>query len=75
MAVHRWECAQAGRYYEVRIVRDLFGRWEILRFWGASGTSRGGMMREQVADESAIPPAMAAIEKRRAQRGYLRVRA
>jgi hypothetical protein len=38
----RWENAQTRRYYEVRIVKNLFNDWEVLCLWGGIGTRRGG---------------------------------
>lgn len=66
----RWENPLSGRYYEVRVLRDLWGHWEILRTWGRIGTAHGGQQREQLACESACVAALAGIERRRRTRGY-----
>ena len=33
----RWENAQTRRYYEVRVVKNLFEEWEVFCVWAASG--------------------------------------
>lgn len=69
----RWENALTHRYYEIRVMQDLFGRWEVLRTWGRIGAALGTTMREQVSDEAAIGQAVEAVTKKRVQRGYLPV--
>lgn len=71
--MRRWENALTHRYYEIRVMQDLFGHWEVLRTWGRIGAALGTSMREQVNDEVAIGQAVDAVIKKRAQRGYLPV--
>lgn len=66
----RWENALTGRYYEVRVLRDLWGRWEILRTWGSIGAAYGGHLREQLDCEDACIAALDGIDRRRRARGY-----
>jgi predicted DNA-binding WGR domain protein len=42
------------RYYLLAVQRDLFGRWEVWRAWGAKGSALGNHMRQPAdsADEA-----------------------
>ncbi len=73
MAARRWENPVTGRYYEVRITRDLWDGWEIMRTWGRVGAAHGGQMRQPKAGELACADALAEIARRRQARGYVPV--
>ena len=70
-SVRRWQSAAARRYYEVRVIRDLWGELHVLRVWGAIGTVLGGERRDAVPDGAGALLAIERIAKRREQRGYL----
>ena len=67
----RWENVVAGRYYEARVVRDLFGDWQVMRVWGGIGNAHGALRFDPLLGPDAAAAALAVIGKRRAQRGYV----
>jgi len=61
------------RYYLLRVQRDLFGKWELLKAWGGRGSRRG---RHQVVPAAHEEQAIGLFEhecRRRLRRGYQRV--
>lgn len=68
---HRWENVDTGRYYEVRIVQDLFGDWQLMRVWGGIGNARGALRFDVLAEPAAFCDDLVRIDKRRQQRGYV----
>ena len=70
----RWENRVKARYYEARLLSNLFGELEVFRVWGGIGSALGGHRCEPVADIPAGHDVLASIEKRRAVRGYVCVR-
>ena len=68
--MHRWIHPQKQRYYQVALVRDLFGDWTLLQCWGSLGTHLGGHRLVCVASHEAGLKQIAAIGKRRHQHGY-----
>jgi hypothetical protein len=69
----RWINEEKARYYEVHLVRDLFGEWTLIACWGALGSRRGGLRRTGVASYPDGLAQMTAIGKRRRRRGYVSV--
>ena len=70
----RWENAQTRRYYEVRVVKNLFEEWEVLCLWGGIGTRLGG---STVIPLTSLDEAQATLEKinaKRTKRHYSQVR-
>jgi len=64
----RWE--KGTRYYEARLHPDLWGDWILTVGWGRRG-ARLGQMRDRPCTSHAEGFALlAAVGKRRAQRGY-----
>jgi predicted DNA-binding WGR domain protein len=64
----RWE--KDTRYYEARLHPDLWGNWILTVGWGRRGT-RLGQVRDRPCSSYADGVArLAAVAKRRAQRGY-----
>lgn len=64
----RWE--KGARYYEATLHPDLWGEWMLTVAWGRRGT-RLGQVRDRPCASCAVGLAMlAAVGKRRAQRGY-----
>ena len=70
-----YECSASHRYYQTRVVRDLFGAWCVIALWGGMGSRRGQLRTYPQADRAACLTALDAVEKRRLQRGYVRVAA
>lgn len=66
----RWENPLNGRYYEARIMRNLFGEWELQRVWGRKGSRLGRIQYEQHASFEACASALELIHARRLTRGY-----
>ena len=54
-------------------MRDLFGAWCVIAVWGGIGSRRGQLRTYPQADRAACLTALDAVEKRRLQRGYVRV--
>ena len=42
--IHRWGIAHSRRYYEVRVLKNLPGDWEIFYVWGGLGSRLGGTL-------------------------------
>lgn len=64
----RWETDT--RYYEVRLLRDLFGDVVMMRSWGGRGTALGRTMNTAHASEESAQRALRIITRTRARRGY-----
>ena len=73
--VRHYECPASHRYYQTRVARDLFGAWCVIAVWGGMGSRRGQLRTLPQADRAACLAALDAIEKRRLQRGYVRISA
>lgn len=69
-AAQRWINPSKHRYYEVRVLQNLFGQWEVQRIWGGVGSALGTVRYDPQASEADCAEAVQAIEKRRAARGY-----
>ena len=65
----RWEHTAKRRYYEVRVCQDLLGETVVMSHWGGIGSARGGG-HERVVEPASLMGALAAIHRRRCQRGY-----
>ena len=68
--MNRWINPAKGRYYQVDLVQDLFGDWTVIQSWGAVGSKRGRVRIVYVPSYAAGLERLAAIGKRRQQRGY-----
>ena len=66
----RWENPLNGRYYEARIMCNLFGEWELQRVWGRMGSRLGRIQYEQHASFDACALALEKVRARRLARGY-----
>lgn len=69
--VTRWENSVARRYYEARLVCDLFGTYLVMRVWGGIGTARGAVRFYPLTGPRAFADEVERIDKRRAKRGYV----
>lgn len=45
---------ERGRYYIAVVSRDLFGGWDLQRFWGGCDSRRGGSLSQHLEDPEAI---------------------
>ncbi len=68
-----WINPEKARYYQVHLVRDLFGDWTLRKVWGGIGSRRGRMHSTGVASFEEGIAQVQAIARRRVQRGYGRV--
>ena len=68
----RWENALARRYYEVRMTRDLFDGWVLVRAWGRIGFPQGAIRSDVFSSEEACTQALERLARRRRTRGYLK---
>lgn len=64
----RWE--KSTRYYEACLHPDLWGEWMLTVRWGRRGTWLGQMRNRPCASYAEGLARLAAVGKRRAQRGY-----
>jgi hypothetical protein len=67
----RWE--KGTRYYEARLHRDLWSDWMLTVGWGRRGTRLGQVRNRPCASYAEGLALLAAVGKRRTQRGYRRV--
>ena len=68
-----WSNDEKARYDQVHMVKDRFVEWTLSAVWGALGSHRGGLRSTGVASYADGVVQLAAIGKRRRQRGYRRV--
>jgi len=66
--VLRWE--HGSRFYLAHLHRDLFGQWGLTVVWGTRGGGAGGRKHHPAEDLSAAQALLAAVLRRREQRGY-----
>jgi hypothetical protein len=66
----RWVNDAKALYYKGTLVQDLFGDWNLITAWGGLGSRRGGQRNTYVPSHEAGLQQLAAIDKRRRQRGY-----
>jgi hypothetical protein len=66
----RWIHTTKARYYQVELIRDLFGDWTLVQCWGGLGSRRGGMRMVWVPSYDAGWKQVERIGKRRITRGY-----
>jgi hypothetical protein len=69
----RWENAQTRRYYEARVVKNLFDEWEVFCLWGGIGTRLGGSTVIPVTSLDEAQATLAKIAVKRTKRHYSRV--
>ena len=68
--MRRWIHAEKGRYYQVELVQDLFGDWNLVQCWGGVGSKRGAMRVVWVHSHAAGLERIEMIGTRRGKRGY-----
>jgi predicted DNA-binding WGR domain protein len=68
----RWE--KGTRYYEALIEQDLFGDWVLTLVWGRRGSSLGRVQHRPQPSATAAHEAVETVGRRRARRGYARMR-
>ncbi len=64
----RWQTEQ--RYYIATLEKNLFGEWEVRKYWGGRGTRLGGKQTLPVPTYEEGKQHMQKVEKERKQRGY-----
>jgi predicted DNA-binding WGR domain protein len=57
------------RFYVMRVARDLFGGWALLREWGRVG-SPGRFRSDSFADEDGARAALERLARRKRRKGY-----
>jgi len=67
---HSWINPEKARYYQVHLVRDLFGDWTLRKVWGGIGSRRGRMHSTGVSSYAEGIAQVDVIAKHRARRGY-----
>ncbi|MBK8536322.1 MAG: WGR domain-containing protein [Candidatus Competibacteraceae bacterium] len=67
----RWE--KGTRYYEARLHPNLWGDWMLTVGWGRRGTWLGQIRDRPCASYAEGVTLLAAVGKRRIQRGYRKV--
>lgn len=71
LAPRLWIHPSARRYYRARLFQNLFGHWEMEQAWGSLTTRHGRLIYVPIACLADGHRQMAAVAKRRAQRGYV----
>lgn len=71
LAPRHWIHPSARRYYQARLFQNLFGQWEMEQAWGSLTSRHGRLVYVPVASLADGQRQMAAVIKRRAQRGYV----
>lgn len=69
----QWVHQSARRYYRARLFQNLFGHWEMEQAWGSLISRHGRLCYVPLASLAEGRQQMAAVAKRRAQRGYVLV--
>ncbi|MCQ4159972.1 WGR domain-containing protein [Roseomonas sp. GC11] len=70
LLLHRHEPARnMDRFYRLRVQRELFGGWSLLREWGRRGAS-GQVRQDHYAAEGEARAAGLALARRKLRRGY-----
>ncbi len=67
----RWEHAAKRRYYEARLVRDLWGDQVIISAWGGVGSALGREVMRPVVSRVKWMDALDDIARRRRAHGYV----
>ena len=68
----RWE--KGTRFYEALVERDLLGDWVLTLVWGRRGSSLGRVQHRPHPSAIAAHEAVEKVARRRAHRGYARIR-
>ncbi len=68
----RWE--KGTRFYEALVERDLFGDWVLTLVWGRRGSALGRVQHRAHPSATAAHEAVETVARRRARRGYARIR-
>ena len=66
-----WVHPEKERWYAVRVVRDLFGAWLVVRAWGSLRNRLGGERCEVVASSAVAAERLRTIARQRQRRGYV----
>lgn len=66
--IKRWE--RETRYFEARLIQDLFGTWVIKRIWGRKNTRIGQIRSKPVKSYDDGLSLLDTIERQRLSRGY-----
>lgn len=69
----QWIHPHARRYYQARLFRNLFGQWELEQAWGNLTSRHGRLVYVPIASLAEGQRQLAAVARRRAQRGYVSV--
>lgn len=69
--IRRWVNPERGRYYIAVVSDDLFGGWNLTRFWGGVDSRRGGQLGQHFEESEAIEVELRRIALRRQQRDYV----
>jgi predicted DNA-binding WGR domain protein len=64
----RW--ITSTRYYRALVQQNLFGQWELVRFWGGRGNRLGGYLVQPANNRDEALVWMFKEAKRRHKRGY-----
>ncbi|EDX82747.1 hypothetical protein S7335_1050 [Synechococcus sp. PCC 7335] len=67
---HRQDWQKGTRFYSCQLCQNLFGEWIVLRRWGRVSALSGQSLEHVCHTYEEGLEIVAAIEKRRRQRGY-----
>lgn len=69
-----WYLPTDGRYYWAQLQQDLFHNWILIKHWGKMHSRSGRSMEALYESYEDGVSQLAAVEKRRSQRGYVAYR-
>ena len=67
----RQDWRKGSRHYSCELRQNLFGQWVVLRRWGRVSATKGQSIEHSCETYAEGLQMLSAIEKRRAQRGYV----
>ena len=73
--VDRWQrqdWRKSTRYYSCQLCQNLFGQWVVVRRWGRLSALNGQSLEHPCGSYDEGLKVLSTIEKRRAQRGYVK---
>ena len=69
----RWENTHTHRYYEARVMKNIFDEWEVLCLWGGIGTRLGGSTVIPLTSLDEAQATLETINARSTKRHYVQV--
>lgn len=71
MKPHYWVNVQTDRYYVARLLKNLFGQWELEQAWGSLSSRQGRLRYVPLTCLAEGHTQLQKVARRRQQRGYV----